>query len=356
MGGAAAFAGFTGGTGDYANLEDILNFSFSAPAGDPVDNRILGNSIFANGGDTPTPDGKLRFDGSSYVSLPNDLIQNATQAQTIEAWFETASGGVILGYQLNDPSSPTDYYYESVPTLYVGIDGRLYGGFGYGEFISAGIVADGTWHHAAWTSAYNNGWRTVSLYLDGQFVGSKSQVNPDTAGSFNQIGTGHSNGTWPGTNYGWFGFQGQIDDVQIWNVVRTALEIQRDSTGSLEGNEPGLAAYYRFDEASGTTAQDSTPNHRDGVLASAGGSVPVRVTGLSQAIDLGGDGVTYASWSTPDRTGCRAIPSSFRRTTTGSKAGCTARREPLITSSSSPALEPTRRVRKTPRSSSSRSN
>ena len=78
-------------------------------------------------------------------------------------------------------------------------------------------------------------------------------------------------------------------------MARTAQEIQRDSSRFTRGDEPGLAAYYRFDEASGTTAHDATPNHRDAVLASAGGSVPVGSRGSVQAIDLGGDGVTYSS-------------------------------------------------------------
>ena len=59
----------------------------------------------------------LRFDGSSYVTLPNNLIEGSAQNETIEAWFQTTSGGVILGYQQTaPPASPGDWF----PALWVG--------------------------------------------------------------------------------------------------------------------------------------------------------------------------------------------------------------------------------------------
>ena len=35
-------------------------------------------------------------------------------------------------------------------------------------------------------------------------------------------------------------FQGTIDEVQLWNVARTAAEIQADRAHTLTGDEPGL--------------------------------------------------------------------------------------------------------------------
>src|SRR5262249_35991992 len=114
-----------------------------------VGNRILGNRIFANDHETPTPVGRLQFDGSNYVSLPSGLIRDNEHSATIEAWFQTTSGGVLLGYQNADPtSSPSAWF----PVLYVGTDGRLYGEFwsgGLNQVTSTGTVADGRWHHVA---------------------------------------------------------------------------------------------------------------------------------------------------------------------------------------------------------------
>ena len=44
----------------------------------------------------------IKFDGSSYVNLPDNLINGFSQNETIEAWFQTIQGGAILGYQSGD--------------------------------------------------------------------------------------------------------------------------------------------------------------------------------------------------------------------------------------------------------------
>ena len=79
-----------------------------------VGNRITANQIFANDvPPTPTPAGMLQFDGSSYVRLPGDLLDlynaiSRTVTQTIEAWFQTTSGGVILGASDFEPIHESD--------------------------------------------------------------------------------------------------------------------------------------------------------------------------------------------------------------------------------------------------------
>src|SRR5262249_10478334 len=65
-------------------------------------NRINANRIFAN---ESTPQGTLQFEGASYVTLPDNLINGFGQNETIEAWFQTTSGGAILGYQTGDPAT-----------------------------------------------------------------------------------------------------------------------------------------------------------------------------------------------------------------------------------------------------------
>src|SRR5262249_45589577 len=149
-------------------------------------------------------------------------------------------------------------------------------------------VNDGSWHHVALMT--DGSARTQALYLDGQLVGSKAGVVAlDFGGSFNQIGTGYTGAFWGNTNFGWYGFHGQIADVQIWSQARSPQEIAGDMRSAPSGQEPGLEAYYRFDDGQGTTARDATAHHRDAVLETMGGSLPAR---LGRAIDLGGDGAT----------------------------------------------------------------
>ncbi len=41
-------------------------------------------------------------------------------------------------------------------------------------------------------------------------------------------------------------FDGEIDEVRIWNYARTQSEIQSTMNYTLNGNEPGLVAYWNF--------------------------------------------------------------------------------------------------------------
>ncbi len=49
-------------------------------------------------------------------------------------------------------------------------------------------------------------------------------------------------------------FNSKIDEVRIWNTVRTQAEIRAQKHSVLTGTEPALAAYYRFDETNPATA------------------------------------------------------------------------------------------------------
>jgi hypothetical protein len=52
-------------------------------------------------------------------------------------------------------------------------------------------------------------------------------------------------------------FNGYIDEFRIWNVARSAEEISSTMGHTLVGNEAGLTGYWKFDDASGTSAADS---------------------------------------------------------------------------------------------------
>jgi hypothetical protein len=275
---------------------------------DSVGNRISSNRIFANGLiPTPTPQGSLGFGSDGDVVLPNDLIREFEANETIEAWFQTSYGGVILGYQ--DQAAYSSYPQSRrtyVPALYVGSDGMLYGELWNGDTdpISSGFaVTDGQWHHVALVADGES--QLESLYVDGQWAGSLEGPVEDIGGSFNQIGNGY-NWPWPAGGGNWTPFNGQIDDVRIWSMARSADEVQQDMTTGLSGTEPGLQAYYRFDESQGITVHDSSPNHRDATLEVGwNNTLPTWANG-GLAIDLGDDGIT-SNVATP-RQGPNGLP------------------------------------------------
>jgi hypothetical protein len=69
-------------------------------------------------------------------------------------------------------------------------------------------------------------------------------------------------------------FGGWIDEVQIWNVARSAAEIRQDMNSILLGDEIGLAAYYRMSDGAGLTLTDDSINNWNGVLHDGGDGVP----------------------------------------------------------------------------------
>ncbi len=117
----------------------------------------------------------------------------------------------------------------------------------------------GHWVHVAYVvdgAAY-----AQTLYVDAVPVATDS-----TAGSPLYdwhpflIGAGMAYGN--ATNY----FQGFLDEVRIWNVARSAAQIQADYIHPLTGTEAGLLACWRFDDAAGATARDASANHLDATL------------------------------------------------------------------------------------------
>ncbi|MBX3229097.1 MAG: LamG domain-containing protein [Labilithrix sp.] len=130
-------------------------------------------------------------------------------------------------------------------------------------------VATGQWVHVAVTRVKSTG--TVTLFVNGVVDGTPSGMSTTslTANPNMDIGANFGNAHF---------FEGSIDEVRAWNVVRTAAEIQATMGKPLTGNEPGLVGYWRFDEESGPNVLDISARHADGTLGDGdAGTQPVRI-------------------------------------------------------------------------------
>ena len=258
----------------------------------------------------------LDFDGvDDYVSLPDEFLPWLSSATTIEVWFKTTAGGVILGQQIG---RPFDFVQSLVPIIYVGQDGLLRAQYWFEGGIVSPItspvaVNDGTPHHVAIT--YDGS--TFRLYLDSVQIGEKTTglLNYNPAEKQYQIGTGSTRGVWPSSPDGWFSFSGEIDEVRAWSVSRSPAELCADMHRPLDGSEPGLIGYWRFDEGEGQTAYDDSAIGNDGILGANNepdSSDPTWILSynfgnLSPADDADGDGVidtcdNCLGLSNPDQT------------------------------------------------------
>ncbi|MBK7377995.1 MAG: T9SS type A sorting domain-containing protein [Ignavibacteriales bacterium] len=105
------------------------------------------------------------------------------------------------------------------------------------------------WTHIAATYSSATGMR---IYINGILDNSNS-----TSGN---IGTNSSSfylGSESSTNF----FEGQLDEIRIWNVVKTADQIRTNMCKKLTGSESGLIAYWNFDAPEGLHINDKTSNN-----------------------------------------------------------------------------------------------
>ena len=152
----------------------------------------------------------------------------------------------------------------------------------------------GGWHHVAVTYDGRGGATAangITFFIDGVAVPIAERNN-------NAAYVAMENWTAPlelGCEIaGYQPFNGGLDEVRMWNVVRTQSQVQAAMLLDLTGTEPGLAAYWRFNEGAGTTVVDDSPNNHTatlyntvawmdgGPLTPSGGDVtPPDITGVT---------------------------------------------------------------------------
>ncbi len=200
----------------------------------------------------------LSLDGNGDgVRIEHSQSLVMTDALTIEAWIyplgpgsgrSGGSGGIIVNK-------------EGEYELARFIDGSIWFAVanenpGW-EWIDSGyVIPERIWSHLALT--YSASMNLFQLFADGRLVSSRT-------------GTGEIGDRWPTINYFTIGaritqdhhFDGLIDEVRVWNIVRTEAEIQATMNTLLQGNEPGLAGYWNFDDG---TANDLSQNGNHGTL------------------------------------------------------------------------------------------
>jgi predicted outer membrane repeat protein len=207
----------------------------------------------------------FKFDGTNgYVALPDNLFPFPTSGTgttpfSFELWFKSGyAGGVILGQQ---DVAPYNASATHVPAIYVGTDGLLrvmlfWNGTPVPLTIASTVNDNLTFHHLAVT--YNG--TQQSIYLDGQFLGSRAQTQTAYSTSYKyQLGTGNTN-SWPGgssANGGWFNFTGLIDEPSLYNRALTLQEVQALFAAGRAGKCPNSAP--TFTPAAAISRQQGTP-------------------------------------------------------------------------------------------------
>jgi len=188
----------------------------------------------------------LRFDGgSTWIEFTNAVIP-ASGDFTVEAW---AYANGLDGYRdiLSQGSGGNAFYlgYRS---------GMARAGDGW-EYIGSVPWPQNAWHHFAVVKSSTN----TLLYIDGALAASKGGTIPNPASS-TPLRFGRQYG---GNGEYW---AGDIDEVRIWNVARSASDLQLNLSNRLAGTESGLIGYWRLDEGANNVVFDATTNGFNGTF------------------------------------------------------------------------------------------
>lgn len=242
----------------------------SAPGSGPMIIPLLWLASGCGAGATPvSPFGAsnlaLSFDGvTSYATAANGGFPAASAVQTVEMW---------VNYPAPAATTTADFLVMRLDRsngVQIGIhDGAVAVWRTYVDRVlvqAPTLPSASAWHHIA----YSYDFKVNSLYVDGVAADAEMTATDERTPTTVWLGT------FDGTSQL---FAGQLDEIRVWNVVRSASDIQVDMQHSAPGSVPGLVAYWTFDDgASGGRALDASGSGNDVTLGDGvAANMPTRV-------------------------------------------------------------------------------
>lgn len=193
---------------------------------------------------------ELERDDSYYLGVP-DSIENDLDLEgdsTLEAWVKVESFNQRDLFIINKADPNVD---DSAYFLFVNGQGKIEGRYssngtldvGYNlRYLSQSLFPLNEWVHVAVTIDISE--QKVKLYVNGEdtpidVFGSMGPTIHNSDQDF-IIGARRNNSLHSH-------FNGNLDEIRVWNKVRTQAEIEEDMERELSGDEPGLVGYWQFD-------------------------------------------------------------------------------------------------------------
>ncbi|WP_300665347.1 LamG-like jellyroll fold domain-containing protein [Fluviicola sp.] len=326
-------SGFTPGTGQIivaGNTGVTINglisntsydFYISADCGTIGASSLVGPQSFTTlhipGATYLGPARSMKFDGDDdYIQL-NSPLNIGMGSHTFETWVKipvVGTGGLTAGERvgvlIGSYNSANSINYE------VSADGkmRVYWNAAEVDFTSTNSkdLRDNNWHHVAFVR--DTTIHKFQLYIDGilntETTSSGTNVNVTVA---HRIGGDRRNSD------GGPSFHGEMDEIRVWGIARTAEEIRDYMCEMLSGTENDLMLYYRLNEETGTAVTDLTGNN-PGVMTNG-----VDANHLISGAPIGNDSEHMhgaADWSTVEVTlASTSVGAGKLRVASGSPAG-----------------------------------
>ena len=198
--------------------------------------------ITVNAGGGSSTNYALRFNAEAtkdeYVSIASIPTSGTV---TIEFWAKLEGSNDDTDVMINMGGDSKRLTLKSSSHLPAWSDG-------WNAYSSTAGISLNTWHHIAYVASSGT---LQSIYIDGlpQTIDGGTSVSMPTATWYLA--------SWYGGGASSLNYIGCIDELRLWNDVRTASEISSNKDSELQGNEQGLIGYWKFNEGSGTTLADS---------------------------------------------------------------------------------------------------
>ena len=201
----------------------------------------------------------LDGEDGAYMTLPRnpDLLFGPSQDFTVELWIYTDASN-------SDPSIISNKNWASGGNVgwglfYLNDDWKVNingsGGSRVDLNSNAPAINDGNWHHLAVVFDRDD---QLSIYQDGALT------NQITMSGLNgrSIDAGFPiNVLQDGTGIYGIPMNAKIDELRLWNTIRTGEQIQANMNITLSCLENGLVAYYQFNETTGECKDEFGGNH-----------------------------------------------------------------------------------------------
>ncbi|MFN0189536.1 MAG: LamG-like jellyroll fold domain-containing protein [Bacteroidia bacterium] len=240
---------------DIVTNSSLINCPF-----EPVE---LSTSVFNNA---------IETNGTNQWINLNANVTNLNNASfTLEAWIKTTSGssGIMVSNNSNASWEAGEY------AFFVNDIGQpTFSGFDNGTITSNKEVDDGNWHHVAVVWDYSIPPGQGKIYVDGFDRTASMNFTASASANIGTFKIGRPN--YSASQAPDF-FDGNIDEVRIWNVPRTGSQILAGLVQHIASNAPGLLSYFKFNETSGTTVLNASNNLANGSFV----NTPLRVEAFS---------------------------------------------------------------------------
>lgn len=198
----------------------------------------------------------LRFGSASAHRVSCGDNCDLTASGTIEVFFKLNSDTANLKYLVNKHNGSTGYYLALTSGETVRMN---FGGSGF--VAGSGTIAVGEW--MLLSAVFNSGAQTVDLYINGVLDSSQSYTAgppTNTAATLYLGGDSGSNSS-----------NCDIGEVRIWNVARTQQQILENLYGGISSASvpSSLIGWWRFEEGTGATLNDTSATNADGTITGA---------------------------------------------------------------------------------------